>query len=81
MLKEVMCMGFDWENILDAEDADIASAYEDAVYNSSKYFDASDVSLNKSKNTDKFDDYDDIFDELEKLNEFNETDETDEFND
>lgn len=32
-------MGFDWEEILDAEGEDIAGAYEDAVYDAQKYFD------------------------------------------
>lgn len=35
-----MCMGFDWETLLDAEGADIADAYEDAIYESSKYFES-----------------------------------------
>lgn len=30
-------MGFDWENILDAEGEDIAEAYEDAVYEATVY--------------------------------------------
>lgn len=30
-------MGFDWETILDAEGADIADAYEAAVYEATKY--------------------------------------------
>lgn len=30
-------MGFDWENILDAEGEDIAEAYEDAVYEANVY--------------------------------------------
>lgn len=35
--KEVMYIGFDWENILDAEGEDIAEAYEDAVYEATVY--------------------------------------------
>ena len=32
-----MYIGFDWENILDAEGEDIAEAYEDAVYEATLY--------------------------------------------
>lgn len=31
-------MGFDWEDILDAEGDDIAEAYEEAVYEANQYF-------------------------------------------